>query len=287
MISWPPALVSDIARRRCVIVLGAGISRNSTNPSGRRPKTWEAFLGDAAQSFSPRKHVKELLSRNDYLTACEVIKRKLGRDVFIGMLRDEFLTPGYQPAPIHDHIFALDSRIVATPNFDKIYETRANASANGTIVLKHHYDPDVADIIREDGRLILKIHGSIDSPDRMIFTRSEYAKARSEYRSFYQILDSLAMTHTFLFLGCGTNDPDLKLLFEDVFFRHPHSRKHAMALPRGSLHNDVAKIVEETMNLRIITYSSASNHQELTVSLQELGVIVENKRDELRRSGNW
>ncbi|KKK99119.1 hypothetical protein LCGC14_2635940 [marine sediment metagenome] len=287
MISWPPALVSDIARRRCVIVLGAGISRNSTNPDGRRPKTWEEFLRGAAESLTPRKHVKGLISRDDYLTACEVIKRKLGRDVFIGMLRDEFLTPGYQHAPIHDHIFALDSRIVATPNFDKIYETRANASAHGTIVLKHHYDPDVADIIREDGRLILKIHGSIDSPDRMIFTRSEYAKARSEYRSFYQILDSLAMTHTFLFLGCGTNDPDLKLLFEDVFFRHPHSRKHAMALPRRALHNDVAKIVEETMNLSIITYSSASNHQELTDSVQELGVMVENKRDELRRSGNW
>ena len=201
MINWPPTLVSDIARRHCVIVLGAGISRNSTNQSGRHPKTWEAFLREAAQSLSPHQHVTRLISQGDYLTACEVIKRKLGRDVFIRILRDEFLTPGYQHAPIHDHIFALDSRIVATPNFDKIYETRANASANGTIVLKHHYDPDVADIIREDGRLILKIHGSIDSPDRMIFTRSEYAKARSDYRSFYQILDSLVMTHTFLFLG--------------------------------------------------------------------------------------
>jgi len=287
MISWPSALVSDIARRRCVIVLGAGISRNCTNPSGRQPKTWEAFLRDAAKSLSPRQHVTALISRYDYLTACELIKQKLGRDAFIAMLRDEFLTPGYQHAPIHEYIFALDSRIVATPNFDKIYETMANASAHGSIVIKHHYDPDVADIIREDGRLILKIHGSIDSPYRMIFTRSEYAKARSEYRSFYQILDSLAMTHTFLFLGCGTNDPDLKLLFEDVFFRHPHSRKHAMALPRRALHNDVAKIVEETMNLSIIKYSPALNHQELTDSIQELGVIVENKRDELRLSGNW
>ena len=60
-----------------------------------------------------------------------------------------------------------------------------------------------------------------------------------------------------------------------------------MVLPQGALHNDVAMIVEETMNLRIITYNSALNHQELTDSVQDLGVIVENKRDELRRSGNW
>jgi len=270
-----------------VIVLGAGISRNCVNSAGRQPKSWEAFLRDAAGSLCPSQHVKTLISHGDYLTACEVVKRNLGRDEFIRMLRDEFLSPGYQAAPIHDHIFMLDSRVVATPNFDKIYETKANASANGSIVLKHHYDPDVADIIREDGRLILKIHGSIDSPDRMIFTRSEYAKARSEHRSFYQILDSLAMTHTFLFLGCGANDPDLKLLFEDVFFRHPHSRKHAMLLPQGALHADVAAIVEETMNLRVIKYSPASNHQELTDSLKDLVSAVESRRDELKISGNW
>ena len=176
---------------------------------------------------------------------------------------------------------------MATPNFDKIYETKANTAANGSIVLKHHYDPDVADIIRENGRLILKIHGSIDSPNRMIFTRSEYAKARSEHRSFYQILDSLAVTHTFIFLGCGTNDPDLKLLFEDVFFRHPHSRKHAMVLPRNALHNDVVDIVEETMNLRVIKYNPAANHQELTDSIKELVTLVESKRDEIKSTGNW
>jgi len=287
MISWPAALISDIARRRCVVVLGAGISRNSATSAGRQPKNWETFLRDAAQTFVPRKHVTALISRNDFLTACEVIKQRLGRDAFIRMLRDEFLSPGYQHAPIHDHVFALDSRIVATPNFDKIYETHANARANGSIVLKHHYDPDVADVLREDGRLILKIHGSIDSPDRMIFTRSEYAKARIQYRSFYQILDALAMTHTFLFLGCGANDPDLKLLFEDVFFRHPHSRKHVMALPRGVLHDDVIEILEQTMNLQILTYSPMANHQELTDSVKELGVVVENQRDELRTSGNW
>ena len=96
MIRWPDDLVSDIARRRCVIVLGAGISRNSKNAEGRQPKTWETFLKDAAQSLSPNKHIKKLLSQGDYLTACEVVKRKLGNTAFIGILRDEFLTPGYQ-----------------------------------------------------------------------------------------------------------------------------------------------------------------------------------------------
>lgn len=287
MIDWPKDLISDIARRRCIIFLGAGISRNSENNKGRRPKTWESFLKEIANTICHNQHIKKLINENDYLTACDVIKRRIGRDAFTRSLRDEFLTPGYKPAPIHEHVFNLDSRIVATPNFDKIYETYANAKANASIVVKHHYDTDVTDAIRDEGRLILKIHGSIDSPDRMIFTRSDYAKARNDYRPFYQILDALAMTNTFLFLGCGVNDPDLKLLLEDAFFRHPLTRKHVMVLPKRNIHTDIAIIIEETMNLQILTYSSANDHIELTDSLKDLALRVEANRDKLRENSNW
>lgn len=46
MIDWPEALVEAIARRRCVLFLGSGISANSQNSSGKRPATWEKFLRD-------------------------------------------------------------------------------------------------------------------------------------------------------------------------------------------------------------------------------------------------
>ena len=287
MIEWDADLVSDVARRRCVLFLGAGVSRNCVNAQGRSPKTWDAFLRDCADSIQPNRHIIQLVQRWDFLTACEVVKTRLGRDAFTQKLRDEFLTPQYQHAAIHEHVFRIDSRIVATPNFDKIYETYANHSAHASIVVKHHFDPDVTDAIREDGRLILKIHGSIDSPNRMVFTRSEYAKARNEYRQFYHILDALALTHTFLFLGCGVNDPDIKLLLEDAFFRHPMSRRHVMVLPQRELHHEVLKVVEETMNLRILEYSPANGHAELTDSLAALAAQVDTRRDELRASGNW
>jgi hypothetical protein len=287
MISWPLDLVEDIARRRCVIFLGAGISRSCSNSQGRHPKTWQEFLSDLAGSIEPNRHIVQLVKRGDFLTACEVVKRRLGRDAFIQRLREEFLNPQYRAGVMHEHIFRLDARIVATPNFDKIYESYANHAAGASIVVKHHYDPDVARAIREDGRLILKVHGSVDSPDRMIFTRSEYAKSRSDHRAFYRLLDALALTHTFLFLGCGLSDPDVRLLLEDSFFRYPMSRAHLMVLPKRELHKDVTHIVEETMNLRILTYSPANNHAELVESIQQLGNSVEAKRDELRQSGNW
>jgi len=285
---WPKELIVDIARRQCVIFLGAGISRNSKNKAGRQPKTWEMFLSDALKEVkSPRKHIETLIKHNDYLTACEIIKRKLGRDGFIKKLKEEFLAPHYQKALIHEYVFKLDSRIVATPNFDKIYEIYAGAESSGSTIVKHPDDTDVIDHIRGDGRLILKIHGSIDSPDKMIFTRSEYAEARTKYAPFYHILSALSLTHTFLFLGCGVNDPDIKLLMEDVFFRYPHARKHIMVLPKDSIHNDISQIVSDTMNLNIIQYSHKKNHLELTTSLKRLIEEVEMARDDLRKTGNW
>ena len=287
MIAWPDDLISDLARRRTVVFLGSGISRNSVNTTGRRPKTWVEFLKFIAEDVNPNRHINTLIKEKDYLTACEVLKNALGRERFNQQLRDEFLTPQYQRASIHEQIFKLDSRIVATPNFDKIYETYANHVAGGAIIIKHHFDPDIAEAIRGTDRVILKIHGTIDSPERMIFTRKEYAEAREKYRRFYSLLEALALTHTFLFLGCGVNDPDIRLLLEDSFFRHPSSRSHVFIQPKEGLHNSVKSVLQESMNLTILTYKSQHDHREFVQSVEHLVQLVDNKRDQLRSSGNW
>lgn len=287
MIKWPQGLISDLARRRTVLFLGSGISRNSKNAAGRHPKTWYEFLNDLLGGMNPNRYVKSLLKERDYLTACEVVKQALGKDQFNQSLRAEYLTPAYSHAPIHETIFNLDSRIVATPNFDKIYESYANHRAGASIVVKHHYDPDVAETIRTTDRIILKVHGTIDSVDRMIFTRKEYAEARQKYRGFYELLEALALTHTFLFLGCGVNDPDLRLLLEDVFSKNPSAKPHIFVLPRTALHEKVRKAVENSMNLTILTYSAVGDHKELADSLIELGSATELEREEIARTRNW
>lgn len=287
MIPWPEVLVSDLARRRAVVFLGAGISRNSRNSAGRQPKTWADFLKTLTEGVNPSRHLRTLLKERDYLTACEVLKAALGRDAFHDALREEFLTPRYVHAPIHETIFKLDSRIVATPNFDKIYETYANHAAGGSIVIKHHYDPDIAEAVRSTDRMILKVHGTIDSPERMIFTRKEYAAAREKHRGFYSLLEALALTHTFLFLGCGVNDPDIRLLLEDTFFRHPSARPHVFVLPGTALHKAVKATLQQSMNLNILTYSAGADHAELSESLRNLVTLVDAERERLKDSGNW
>ena len=286
IISWPSELVSDIARRRSVLVLGAGISRHARNKDGRAPKMWREFLQTGIDSFSSnrplQKELRSLLNECDYLTACQLIKEQMGNPAFHKFVKDEYLTPGFKPAQIHEHIQRLDSRIVATPNFDRIYE-----ATSPSLLVKNYYDADVADTIRGSEKIVIKIHGTIDSPHRMIFTRTEYANARNQHRNFYDILSALAVTHTFIFLGCGLADPDIRLLLEDYAFRHNYCRPHYFVVPRDRIGTFVLPITESCMNLKILTFNPRNDCALLPRALDELAVQVDLERRALRKSGDW
>ena len=65
MINWPKQLIDAIARRRCVLFLGAGVSANSINDDGKHPATWREFLSDILEKRSEKlSQQKKLLKKN-------------------------------------------------------------------------------------------------------------------------------------------------------------------------------------------------------------------------------
>lgn len=290
MISWPSSLVLDLSRRRAVLVLGAGVSRNSTNAAGERPCLWKDFLTDAidavASSAAYKKAIRQLVKGGDYLTACEMIKQKMGTNPFHDFVRAKFLTPGFRHAAVHDTIIQLDARIVATPNIDTIYENRINAIQNNSVLVKTYYEGDVAEAVRSPSRIVLKIHGTVHNASKMIFTRTEYANARHEYRAFYNIVEALAITHTFLFIGCGLADPDIRLLLEDYAFRHEFTPPHFFVLSKDAVNTHSVRAIEESMNVKLLLYDPVDSHRVLAESLSDLVQRVEAKRAALT-AADW
>ncbi|QDS36968.1 SIR2 family protein [Brevibacillus brevis] len=288
MITWPRNLVNDIARRKTVVFLGSGISRNSVNREGLRPPTWEGFLRMALDRVeNDRGDIERFIKEKDYLTACEIIFNKLGKVAFNDLAVDIFQRPGFESHGIHESIFKLDSRIVATPNVDKIYDTYANTVSRATVAVKNYYDSDLANKIRSQDYIIVKVHGTIEAPDGMIFTRRQYTEARYRNASFYQILSALALTHTFVFLGCGLNDPDIRLILESYTFTHPNCRPHYFVTSSDNITNDFKKTISENLSLEMLTYSSQNEHRELSISLANLVLLVEEEREEIASKLNW
>jgi len=291
MINWPNSLIDSLARRTCVIYLGSGVSHNSVNKDGKKPPTWKTFLNIGCEELK-EQHDKEILIKdkikaNDYLMACELLRKSIGKDRFNKLLKKEFQTPRYVEADIHKYIFELDSKIVVTPNFDKIYDIYAQTMTHGEMVIKSYTDKGIIDCIRNSERFVLKIHGSIDNPDSLIFSQADYAQARNNYFNFYQILNALFLTQTFLFLGAGLNDPDIKLLLENYAFQYPSSRKHIFVIPNDQMSEDERKIYSETLGLEFLLYNSENNHIELTDSIKDLDEKVNSQRDAFAEVQNW
>ena len=232
--------------------------------------------------------IRKAIRSTEYLLACQMVKEQMGDPEFRDFLREQFLIPQFQAAPIHDSIINLDSRIVATPNFDKIFDTRINTLQNNSVAIKCFYDDDLAQTIRSKGRLVIKIHGTIDTATRTIFTRQEYAQARQMHASFYAILEALILTHTFLFLGCGLSDPDVQLLLEDYSNRFRHTAPHFFVLPRDYYsHKSILSSVASSLNIRALTYDPANNHEALRPAIDDLRQLVDLERQALQTSADW
>jgi hypothetical protein len=289
MIPWPDRLVLEIARRRCVLFLGAGVSRNSQTSSGQRPPLWKEFLTQAIEHCGDKTvEIRRTLNAGDFLTSCQLVRARMGDHDWYELLEQHFQKPIYAAADIHANIFNLDSLIVATSNVEKIYDKYAQTKFQGSVVVKKYSDSDVGRHVRAgpEQRLILKVHGCIDQPADAIFTREDYANARVKSSGFYSLLDGLITTQTFIFVGCGLSDPDILLLLENNSRAFRSTQPHYF-ITSEKLSDDYKKMIAVNYNLKTLVSSNKNEHLELSESLRELVISVDAKRVEIAKTLLW
>ncbi|GAA0193573.1 hypothetical protein GCM10008944_07950 [Cytobacillus oceanisediminis] len=286
---WPTELVEDIARRRAALYVGAGVSAGAEAPDGSRPPDWVKFLTEANKKLDrrvPSATIRDLIKDRDLLTACELLKSALDES-WPEVLKEQFLTPGFKPGPLHKAIHDLDLPVVLTPNFDTIYDRFAAAETSGATVVKNYWDADVPLVLRRKYRAVLKVHGTIDEPSKMVFSRGDYAKMRAENRAFSELVGALFLTHTFVFIGTSLSDPDLRLFLEGHHHSHPQSPPHYMTTPKGEISPHVDESIRRNMNLKLIRYSPDDGHAELTELVNELVVEVNLSRRRMAEAEAW
>lgn len=289
MITWPDKLLHDIARRRCVAFLGAGVSRRAVSPDGRRPPLWKEFLEHALERCAnPKSEIKHLIRGGDYLSACQLIKARLGSASWHDILEQFFLHPNYAPDDIHQSIFDLDLPVVATTNIDIIYDRFLSANYNAATIIKPYHDDSIGRYVKGDAstRLVIKVHGSVDNLEGTVFTRQEYANARFKHSNFYELLSSLISTQTFLFLGYSLADPDINLILEDNARRFKSPRPHYL-LTADRASPDMIRLFEDNYSIKILRYSQAKEHEELVLSLRDLAFSANSARSIMASGLVW
>lgn len=283
-------LVRELARRRVVPVIGAGVSKHSLSADGtRRPPLWDELLKDCLDRHpNCPQAAYDALASNDLLHASEWVREHIGGESWRSFLRQQFVTPNYSYAPLHARISELDQRVFFSLNFDGIFERAAVNEFGDTLTVKKYDDEDVSQILSGDLRYLVYVHGSKNSFDRVILTHKDYAKVRTEHANFYKVVDAIIQTHSLLFIGCGTSDPDFNLLLENhnfgsssdesrLHFRLSHERKPEL---ERSLRNN--------RRIQTIHYDPVDDfHSGLVDAVSELNSFVTDKRTELSTNRNW
>jgi hypothetical protein len=276
-VQWPVALVAELASRRCLLFLGAGASAGCLGADGvTHPPLWPKFLA-ALQAAAPAgtdfSTADNLLAKEKFLDAAEVLLSKLPAADFTRVVRENFVQPRFSSSAIHLSVLQIDPKIVVTTNYDDIYDTfcRTGIARDGYNICKYYEDHLVNDL-RSPIRLIVKAHGCVSDPSRIVLTRSQYFRERQLHASFYNVLDALFLTNTILFVGYSLSDPDIQLVLENTAIAARSSHTHH-ALVEDNLQPDVETAARKAYNVHFIKYPSG-HHDEAERLLGELAIAV-------------
>jgi hypothetical protein len=277
-------LIEDLAIKRVVLFIGSGVSASGVTRCGSRIRQWHSFLDYASSQLGDEERhqlVKSYLKEKNYLFAAEVIKNSLSNTDWAQLIQDEFGQIA-DPSDLHRAIVSLDQRIIVTTNFDKLLE---NAWADPLVRVTHfpqvitRLDTSAFKILRESGSYLVKLHGTVDDPESIVFTQSDYTKHAYINWAYSSFIETLLTTYTVLFIGFSMNDPALSRLVEMHAQRYPLCRPHYI-FTAAPMHDTVKEINRSLRRLYVMEYSSENHHSELIDHIRELGRQSQAKRRE-------
>lgn len=280
--NWPKALITELTARRCIVFLGAGASAGAVSIDGRKkPPTWNQLLQSLISLMNnntDQPTIVDYIQKEKFLEAAEIIIKNISPADFSGFIREELITPRYQPSEVHKAILEIDPKIVITTNYDDIYDNfcRTGAAQEGYNVSKY-YESHITSDLRSPVRLIVKAHGCISDASKIVLTKSQFFKARQENLNFYKVLDSLFLTHTILFIGYSLTDPDIQLVLENANISAPSAHPHYF-VTGNNINIAIKDSNKKAYNLEFIEFT-AGDYDELNEGLFELAESVKSSRE--------
>ncbi|OFB38031.1 hypothetical protein BA059_16335 [Mycolicibacterium sp. (ex Dasyatis americana)] len=197
-------LADDAIERQLVLFIGAGVS------AGAGVDTWKALLDTMAAAAEFSEGERERLAKKDLRDQATLVESRFHGDTdsFKKRVADRIgETTRY--SLVHGLLASLPSKEAVTTNFDRLFEVAS--SVNGKEIAVLPKDPRMT-----DGRLLLKLHGSVDDHEKMILTRSDYLRMPRQYGALMGLVQGLLMMRTMVFVGYSFSDEDFHDLIDEV-----------------------------------------------------------------------
>lgn len=195
---------------KMILWAGAGLSKEAGYPLGGE---LAQKLIDGLPESEKGEPFQDLMKIGDYY----VNREPNGRDKLIEILKKEFLKEP-KPSESHEIIRKLDFfNTIITTNYDEVFE-------------KYLTDISIIRTSKElsrkksNGRSLIKIHGDLKYPKKLILTEGDYARIYGSNNSspFLSKVISELTEKSVLFVGYGFNDLNIRGIFDRIHKKLKH-----------------------------------------------------------------
>jgi hypothetical protein len=199
-------LASHALRGDLALFLGAGVSMAAGLPS------WGGLLDQLANHAGMSREERLALSElRNALDQATIVERRLkDRDEKIGQTVASLLGSHTHYALAHALLAALPVREAITTNYDRLFEEAwTRPEPDDLSILPGAIKPDAR-------RWLLKMHGCLSDPDRVVLTRSSYTRYDEQLPALSGMVQTFLVTRHVLFVGFSLTDDNFHRIVDAV-----------------------------------------------------------------------
>ena len=196
-------LANHAIKSQLVLFIGAGVSASAGLP------LWKELLRDVAIQANFGGEALERLANKDVRDQATILEGRLAQQpqTLKYAVASRLVSAWYGLA--HGLLASLPSVEAVTTNFDELFE-RAWTTANRSVAIL----PGTA--VDASGRWLLKLHGNVTEPEKLVLTRSDYLDMPRQYGALMGLVQGLLMMRHMMFVGYSLQDEDFHELIHEV-----------------------------------------------------------------------
>lgn len=247
--SFPKPLLADIVDSKCIPIIGAGFSLNAEVPDGQRMPTWKGLADALATELPeyPSASPVDIISAFVY----EFRKSKL-----VERLHDLLLVDRAKPGPAHKAFCDCYFDLVVTTNFEFLLEDGYAEVKKSCLPILDEDQLAVAPP-REVHVKLVKLHGDLHHPGRLIATEDDYDSFLRRYPLLATYLANLLIVRTPLFIGYSLDDQDFRHVWQVISERLGSLRRSAFSVLVGASAPEIARF--DRRGIKVINLPGKKN----------------------------
>lgn len=246
---FPTPFLDDLVKGRVLPIVGAGLSRNAITQGNTKLPLWDdlgKLLSDEMKDYP----------FSGSLDAISAYSHEFGRTRLVERMSELLLVHAAKPGLPHEAFCSLPFTLVCTTNFDFLLEHQYQKSSR---FCRPIIDEDQLSIAgRESDVVLLKLHGDLHHPQRLVVTEDDYSRFLDTYPLLATYLANLLISRTPLLIGYSLDDPDFRQVWQVVNDRLGRLRRSAYALAVDASASDISRFARRGVRLISLPGSKAN-----------------------------